>query len=123
MTPSKSKYKPEYHERPKYNLDRFRTWLRLSPDELLQVADVFAEKVNRSRGPVKFVIPLKGWSSVDIPGNPTYDPKEDLIFIEELRRKLNQEIEITEVDANLEDPEFAEAIIKAALEVFSGLDS
>jgi uncharacterized protein (UPF0261 family) len=118
MTPSKSKYKPEYHERRKYNLDRFRTWLRLSPDELIQVADVFAEKVNRSKGPVKFVIPLKGWSSVDIPGNPTYDPKEDRIFIEELGRRLKPEIEIIEVNANLEDPEFAKAIVKAALEIF-----
>ena len=117
MTPSKSKYKPEYHDRRKYNLDRFRTWLRLSPDELIQVADVFAEKVNRSKGPVTFVIPLKGWSSVDIPGNPTYDPKEDRIFTEELRRRLKPEIKIIEVNANLEDPEFAKAIVKAAMEV------
>ena len=117
MTPSKSKYKPEYHDRRKYNLDRFRTWLRLSPDELIQVADAFAEKVNRSKGPVKFVIPLKGWSSVDIPGNPTHDPKEDQIFTEELRRKLKPEIEIVEVNANLEDPEFAKAIVKVALEI------
>jgi uncharacterized protein (UPF0261 family) len=117
MTPAKSKYKPEHHERRKYNLDRFRTWLRLSPDELMQVAEIFAEKVNRSNGPVRFVIPLKGWSSVDIPGNATYDPKEDRIFIEELRRRLKPEIEIIEVDANLEDPEFAEAIVNAAIEV------
>lgn len=117
MTPAKSKYKPEYHERRKYNLDRFRTWLRLSPDELIQVAGVFAEKLNRSKGVVKFIIPLKGWSSVDINGSPTYDPKEDCIFIEELRRRLKPEIKITEVDANLEDPEFAEAIVEAALEI------
>ena len=117
MTPAKSKYKPEYHERRKYNLDRFRTWLRLSPDELIQVADVFAEKLNRSNGPVRFVIPLKGWSSVDIPGNPTYDPKEDQIFIEELRQRLKPEIEVVEVNANLEDPEFAKAIVETALEV------
>jgi len=117
MTPAKSKYKPEYHERRKYNLDKFRTWLRLSPDELRQVAEVFAEKVNRSKGPVRFVIPLKGWSSVDIPGNPTYDPEEDRVFTRELRRRLKPEIEIIEVDANLEDPEFAKAVIKTALDV------
>jgi uncharacterized protein (UPF0261 family) len=115
-TPAKSKYKPEHHDRRKYNLDKFRTWLRLSPDELKQVAGVFAEKVNRSTGPVRFVIPLKGWSSVDIPGNPTYDPIEDRLFTEELRRKVKPGIEITEIDANLEDPEFAEAIVKVALE-------
>jgi uncharacterized protein (UPF0261 family) len=33
MTPAKSKYKPEYKERRKYDLDRYRTWIRHSPEE------------------------------------------------------------------------------------------
>ena len=117
MTPSKSKYKPEYHERRKYDLDKFRTWLRMSPGELKEVANAFVEKLNRSLGPVKVLIPLKGWSSVDVPGNPTYDPDEDRIFTEQLRKGLKPEIEILEVDANMEDPKFAKAIVKAAVDV------
>ena len=102
----------------KYDLDKFRTWLRISPDELKQVADVFAEKLNRSSGPVRMVIPLDGWSSVDIPGNPTHNPEEDRIFIEALREKLNSEIQIVEVQANMEDEDFARAIVEAALGIF-----
>jgi len=34
MTPAKSRYKPEYHERRKYDLDKYRTWIRMSPTEL-----------------------------------------------------------------------------------------
>lgn len=118
ITPSKSRYKPEHQQRPKYDLDKFRTWLRMSPDELKQVAHVFAEKLNRASGPVRVVIPLNGWSSVDIPGNPTYNPEEDRIFIEELREKLNSEIQIVEVPANMEDGAFAEAVVASALEIF-----
>ncbi len=118
ITPSKSKYKPEHQQRPKYDLDKFRTWLRISPDELKQVAHVFAEKLNRATGPVRVVIPLDGWSSVDIPGNPTYNPEEDRIFIEELREKLNSEIQIFEVPANMEDEAFAQAVVTSALEIF-----
>jgi uncharacterized protein (UPF0261 family) len=55
---------------------------------------------------------------VDSPGNPTYDPEEDRVFTTELRRTLNEEIEIVEVDANMEDPEFAKTIIRTALEIF-----
>lgn len=117
MTPAKSRYKPEYHERRKYDLDRFRTWVRLSPDELRQVAEVFREKLNLAKGPVKVLIPLRGWSSVDYPGNTTYDPEEDRVFVEDLRKGLNPEIEIQEIDANMEDPEFAQAVIKASLEI------
>jgi uncharacterized protein (UPF0261 family) len=118
MTPARSKYKPEYHERRKYDLDKFRTWLRVSPDELKQIAQVFVEKLNRAKGPVKVIVPARGWSSVDYPGNATYDPEEDQIFVEHLRHGLASEIEIVEVDANMEDPEFARAVIEIALDTF-----
>jgi uncharacterized protein (UPF0261 family) len=55
---------------------------------------------------------------VDIPGNPTHNPEEDRIFIEELRQKLNADIQIDEVQANMEDEAFARAVVKAALEIF-----
>lgn len=118
ITPAKSKYKPGYHERRKYDLDKFRTWIRISTHELREVAGVFAEKLNKASGPVKVIIPTNGWSSVDSPGNPTYDPKEDRVFGEELRKKLKPEIQIQEIDANIEDPEFAEVVVAAALEIF-----
>ena len=118
MTPSKRKYKPEYHERRKYDLDKLRTWIRLSPDELKQVAVAFAEKLNRAQGPVCMMLPLKGWSSVDYPGNATFDPEEDRVFNSVLREKLNPDITVMEVDANMEDPAFAEAVAKAALKIF-----
>ena len=88
MTPSKRKYKPEYHDRPKYDLDKLRTWIRLSADELKQVAEAFVEKLNRAKGPVCVILPLKGWSSVDFSGNATYNPEEDRVFNEVLRGKI-----------------------------------
>lgn len=82
------------------------------------VAREFARKLNQSIGPVKVLIPQKGWSSVDTVGNPTYDPEEDRIFVRELRALLKPEIEVMEVDANMEDPLFAEAVFKVAMAVF-----
>ena len=117
MTPSKSKYKPDYHQRPKYDLDKFRTWIRLSPHELEEVAGAFADKLNRARGPVAVVIPLNGWSSVDAPGNPTHDPEADRTFVRHLRETLNPLIRVVEVDANMEDPQFAEAVVASATEL------
>ena len=64
------------------------------------------------------IIPLKGWSSVDQPGNPTYDPEEDMIFVEELRRRLRSDIELQTVEANMEDIEFAQAVLEACRRVF-----
>ena len=55
---------------------------------------------------------------MDAPGNATYDPEEDRIFIDVLSAKLNPDIQIVEVDANMEDPEFAKAVVESALEIF-----
>ena len=117
MTPAKSKYKPDFNHRRKYDLDKFRTWIRLTPDELKQVADAFAQKLNAAKGPVVVVVPLRGWSGVDIPGNPTYDPKEDTVFTSRLKEKLSSSIKIKEVDANMEEEKVAQAVIAEVKEI------
>lgn len=113
LTISKSKYTAKDHRRRKYDLDRFRTWLRVTPEELAKIADAFAEKLNKSAGKVTVMIPLQGWSSVDSAGNPTYDPGEDYIFVEELKKKLRPDIRVHEIEANMEDPAFSEAVVEA----------
>lgn len=118
MTPSKSRYKPEFHQRRKYDLDKLRTWIRLSADELRQVARVFAEKLNKSTGPTVVMIPLRGWCSLDVPGSPTYDLEEDNAFIRELEGLLKPEIKLSLVDAHMEEPEFALTLARAAKELF-----
>jgi uncharacterized protein (UPF0261 family) len=118
MTPARSKYKPEYHERRKFDLDKLRTWIRLSPAELKEVAAAFAKKLNPARGPVVILIPRKGWSAADLPGNDTHDPVEDQLFTQVLREKLKPDVQIVEVDANMEDPKFAAEVVKTALAIF-----
>ena len=117
MTPAKRKYKPEYAERRKYDLDKHRTWIRHSPEELVEVAGEFVTKLNQATGPVKMVIPMQGWSSVDAPGNATHDPEEDRVFIDALRKNLKKEISILEVDANMEEASFAEAVAREAIDI------
>lgn len=119
ITPRKSKYTREHDLRRKYDLDKFRTWLRMSPRELKEVAALFAQKLNQARGPVMVLIPVKGWSAVDSPGSPTYDPAEDHIFTEALRKTVKKDVQVVEVDANMEDPAFAAAVLGVAVEMFS----
>ena len=118
MTPARSKYKPEFHERRKFDLDKLRTWIRLSPDELKEVAGVFAEKLNQAKGPVIVLIPQKGWSAADLPGNDTHDPAEDQLFTQVLRERLKADVQIVEIDANMEDSEFANSVVENALKIF-----
>ncbi len=118
MTPARSKYKPEFHERRKFDLDKLRTWIRLAPEELKEVAGVFAGKLNQAKGPVVVLIPQKGWSAADLPGNDTHDPAEDQLFTQVLRERLKPDIQIIEVNANMEDSEFSNAVVENALKIF-----
>lgn len=116
-SPLKRKYKPEYELRKKYDYDAIRTFIRLSKEEMIMVADTMADKLNKACGPIKVLIPLGGWSSLDRRGTDLYDAELDRAFVDELKKQLKPDIEVKEVDANLEAPEFAQAIVAAFHEV------
>lgn len=102
----------------KFKQDELRILTRFNREELIAAAKVYAEKLNKAKGPVKFLFPCRGWSSLDRKGSILHDPEQDKVFIEELKRNVKSEIEIEEVDCHLEDPEFALALVES----FVGID-
>lgn len=92
-------------------IDEMRAMARFPRDELVIGAKLYAEKINMAKGPMKLVVPLRGWSSLDQEGSALYDPEEDRIFIDELKKNLRRDIEIEEVDCNLEDIKTARALV------------
>lgn len=116
-TPLKRKYKPEYASRKRFDYDSSRTFLRLSKEEMIMVADTMADKLNRAKAPVKILIPLGGWSSVDKRGTDFYDRDLDRAFVEELKKGLRVDIEVIEVDTDLDTSEFAQEVVKTFSEI------
>jgi uncharacterized protein (UPF0261 family) len=116
-SPLKRKYKPEYELRKKYDYDAVRTFIRLSKDEMMMVADAMAGKLNKALGPVKVIIPLGGWSSLDRRGTDFYNAELDRAFVDELKKQLKRDIEVRQVDIDLDTPEFAQAIVDAFDEI------
>ncbi len=118
-SPRKSHYKPEHHERRKFELDELRTFLRVSDEEIVGVARVFAEKLNQAKGPIIFLFPAQGWSAVDPTTGHMFDRDQDRLFLRTLKEALaSNQITIREVDANLEEQTFAEAVASACLDIF-----
>src|SRR4030042_988410 len=96
-------------------IDEIRAMTRFPLDEMLIGAKLYAEKINKAKGPIKLVVPLRGWSSLDREGSILYDPKEDQIFIEELKKHLRSPLDIEEVDCNLEDFGTAQALVNSLI--------
>ena len=100
-------------ERQLFIPDTFRVQVRTNAEEVREVARETAKRLNSSRGPVKFLLPLKGWSTLSSAGGALYNPEVDRAFAEELRARLSSNIELIELDMELNSEEFALAALKA----------
>ncbi|UCE56631.1 MAG: Tm-1-like ATP-binding domain-containing protein [Desulfobacterales bacterium] len=101
-------------------IDEMRSMTRFPVDEMIIGAKLYAEKINKAKGPIKLVVPMRGWSSIDREGSILYDPAEDQIFIEELKKNLRAPLEIEEVDGNLEDFDTARALVDSLVRLMEG---
>jgi uncharacterized protein (UPF0261 family) len=87
------------------------TLMRTNIDENKQLGKWIAEKLNRAKGSVSFIIPKRGISYLDTEGQPFYDPIADAALFDAFKSEANQNMNIIEMDTNINDEQFA---IKAA---------
>jgi uncharacterized protein (UPF0261 family) len=102
---------PQFRGRKIFWYD-FRSGVRTSAEEMGVLARTISDKLNRARGPVKMVIPLRGWSEADGEGASLHEPEINAVFVEEMKRRLDSRIELVEVDAHINEPRFAEAVVR-----------
>lgn len=99
-----------YRNRTLYYHNPQTTAPRLNAKELKLIGQTVAKKVNLATGEVRILIPLRGFSAWDREGNIFYDPVADKAFIDSLKSSVNEAIKVKEVDANINDDEFAKAV-------------
>jgi uncharacterized protein (UPF0261 family) len=95
------------------------TLMRTTPEENARMGTWIAERLNACPGPVRFLIPEKGVSMIDAPGMPFHDPEADRALFEALERTLvsTERRKLVRVPANVNDPEFVEALVSAFREI------
>ena len=109
------KYKDS--DRKFYEWNPMVTLMRTNASENRELGRILAEKANASKGPVAFVLPLRGLSILDGEGQCFCDFDTDRILFESIEGNLNKNIPVYKVDANINDEAFA----KKAIEVLLGL--
>lgn len=98
----------KYQNRKLYEWNPNVTLMRTTPEENAEIGRRLAEKANASTGPVAFLLPLKGVSLLDSPGQPFWDPEADQACYRAIKENVKPGIQVVELDCNLNDPEFAE---------------
>jgi uncharacterized protein (UPF0261 family) len=86
--------------------------VKATMEEMIKGAEVMAEKLNRAKGPVTVLYPLKGFDDFDKEvGGVFYDPEGHATFLKVLRKNVKPAIKIVELDMHINDQAFAEKAI------------
>lgn len=87
------------------------TLVRLTPEELIKVAEMAARKLNMATGPIHVFIPLQGFSYPDREGLPHWEPESNQVFIDALQECLNPSIPFETIDAHINDELFIDQVM------------
>jgi uncharacterized protein (UPF0261 family) len=85
------------------------TLVRATGDEMARAAALLALKLNRALGPVRVLVPRRGFCEPNAPGKPFHDPESDAAFVRALRSALQPRVEVLELDAHINDDDFIRA--------------
>jgi uncharacterized protein (UPF0261 family) len=111
-----------YRNRTLHRHNPFITLVRTTPKENVMIGQWIGERLNQCEGPVRFLIPEKGVSALDRPGQPFFDPDADgALFnaIEATVRKSDTRI-VRRLPLHINDPDFASALAQSFFEVSEG---
>jgi uncharacterized protein (UPF0261 family) len=93
------------------------TLMRTDVEENRRLGEIFAEKANAATGPVAVLIPQRGVSILDGDDQPFCDRRADSAMFSALRERLHSEIPFVEVNANINDDNFAKRAVDTLLEL------
>jgi uncharacterized protein (UPF0261 family) len=98
------------------------TLMRTNAEENRRMGEIFAKTANEAKGPVAFLIPLRGVSILDGDGQPFCDRQADAAIFDAIKRGLRKDIPVVEMDLNINDPRFAAKAVAMMLEMIGSTD-
>jgi uncharacterized protein (UPF0261 family) len=100
-----------YQSQPSVRHNPNITLVRLNTEQMINVAEVMAERLNQALAPVIVAIPKGGFSFYNRDGLHFRDLKADWAFVHTLQTKLKPEIVIHEIDSHVNDQPFITEIL------------
>ena len=105
---------PGFRSRTHQPHNELVTLVRTTPEENYRLGESVAERLGDPIGAASVLVPMKGFSALDIEGGPFYDPEAVDAFVEGVRSRMSPAVSLVEVDRHINDPVFAEALVGAA---------
>src|SRR5207248_1068213 len=93
------------------------TLMRTTPEECAELGRQIACKLFAATGPTALFVPLKGVSMIAVEGQAFHDPAADEALFAAVREGLGANVELHELDTDVNDPAFADAMAAEVLPV------
>jgi uncharacterized protein (UPF0261 family) len=110
---------PQFEDRNIYIHNPTVTLMRTTPEECAEVGRQIAQKLSAATGPTALFVPLQGVSMIATDGQPFHDPTADEALFAALREGLADNVELHELDLDVNDPAFADAMANRLHELIS----
>jgi len=94
--------------------------IQATVEEMAETGKVIASRLNRSRGPVVVLIPVRGFMEYDRPGGKLHYPEGREAFTHALRDHLSPSIEFISLDCHINDSVYSDKVTGTALRLFKG---
>ncbi len=101
---------PQFEGRNIYVHNPTVTLMRTTPAECAELGRQIALKLSAATGPTALYVPLRGVSMIATEGQPFHDSEADEALFGALREGLGPNVELHELDTDVNDPAFAEAM-------------
>jgi uncharacterized protein (UPF0261 family) len=108
-----------YRQRRLYRHNPNITLMRTTADECREIGAWIAAKLNACEGPVRFLIPEKGVSALDIAGGAFEDAQADAALFAAIEQGLRPTADrrLLRLPLHINDPAFADALVAAWREI------
>jgi uncharacterized protein (UPF0261 family) len=109
----------QFRERTLYRHNPQVTLMRTTPEECRHIGAWIGTKLNACNGPVRFLIPERGVSALDAPGQPFHDPAADAELFGGLEATVKQTAQrrVVRLPLHINDVQFSDALFAHFAEV------
>jgi uncharacterized protein (UPF0261 family) len=113
-----------FADRLTYQHNATTTLMRTTPEECRELGRQLAARVRESIGPATVFVPLNGISAIAVKGGAFYDPEADQELFDAVRAGLrDSSVELVELNSDINDVEFADAMVQQLHTAISGAGS
>ncbi len=106
----------KFRDRHFYQHNPTVTLMRTTAEETAELGKIMADKLNQAKGPTTVLIPIQGVSAIDRTGEPFDSPEARDAWRESLKAHIGENVTLIEMDAHINDDEFATKLAETLLE-------